>query len=117
MRNIKKRIIAAALTTTLVIMTAIPAMAAEQKETYTSHFGVTYTVDYTQGAVEVDGTRVYLGYNGSSEAVKLCGWRTVIGIKSAEIADLVTVDPDWWAWMKTKYPSVEDYYRWKAAKR
>lgn len=115
MRNIKKRIIAVVLTATLVIMTALPAMAAEQKETYTSHFGVTYTVDYAQGAVEVDGTRVYLGYDGNSEAVRLCGWRTIIRIKSSEIATLVTVDPEWWSWMKSRYPSIEEYYRWKKA--
>ena len=117
MKGIKKRMIAVLTAVTLIVATALPAMAAEQKETYTSHFGVSYTVDYTQGAVEVDGTRVYLGYDGSSEAVRLCGWRTIIRIKSAEIADLVTVDPEWWSWMKTKYPSVEDYYHWKAAKR
>lgn len=115
MKGIKKRMIAVLTAATLIVATALPAMAAEQKETYTSHFGVPYTVDYAQGAVEVDGTRVYLGYNGSSEAVKLCGWRTVIGIKSAEIADLVTVDPGWWSWMKSRYPSIEEYYRWKKA--
>lgn len=112
-----RKVTALMLAAMLMMMQVVPAAAAEWKENKMSHFGVAYTVDYAQGAVEVDGTRVHFGYSATSPRVRACGWKRAVELRAAEVADLVTVAPDWWEWMKTKYPSVEDYYRWKAAKR
>lgn len=112
-KSIKKMIAALAAAAALMTST-VPAMAAETGLVEaTNHFGDTYKVDYNQGAAEIGGRRIYFNFNSESTYVKTCGWKGGVGLKAAELADLMVVSPDWWARFSSTCPTVEQYYSWK----
>lgn len=113
-----KKMIAALAAAAMITTSTVPTLAAENTNlvTATNHFGETYKIDYAQGAAEIGGRRIYFGYSLESPRVKACGWRTAVGLKAAELADMMSYDPDWWEWFSGQYPTTEQYYSWKAQK-
>lgn len=108
-----KRVLAAIAAAAMITTTTVPAMAADSSlVTATNHFGVTYEIDYTQGAANIGGHRIYFGYTASSPRVQACGWRTAVGLKAAELADLMSYDPAWWSWFVSDKPTVEEWAAW-----
>lgn len=99
-----KKILAALTAAALIATTTLPAAAADDLETATSHFGVTYQIDYVKGAANIGGKRIYFGYTANSPRVKAVGWRRAVKIRAAELADLMATDPEWWAWFTAGKP-------------
>lgn len=116
MKNKKiKKILAAMTAAAMITMTAVPALANETA-VKTSGFGVTYTVDYTQGAANIAGKRVYFGLTAKDPYVAHCGWRRAVELKAAEMANMSVLDPAWFDWATEGCPSLEDWARWNQAK-
>ena len=100
-----KKILAALTAAALITTTTLPAAAADGLETATSHFGVTYQIDYNKGAANIGGKRIYFGYTANSPRVKAVGWHRAVELRAAELADLMTINPEWWAWYTAGKPA------------
>lgn len=76
MKNkIVKKMMAAIAAAALITATSVPALANETADKV-SGLGVPYTVDYTQGAANIAGTRCYFGFTADTPRVKAIGWRS-----------------------------------------
>lgn len=112
MKNkIFKRTITALAAAALITATRVPALANETADKV-SGLGVPYTVDYTQGAANIAGTRCYFGFTADTPRVKAIGWRESVELRAAELADLSKIDPAWWAWYIAGRPTVDQWRSW-----
>lgn len=112
MKNkIFKRTITALTAAALITVTSVPALANETADKV-SGLGVPYTVDYTQGAANIAGTRCYFGFTADTPRVKAIGWRESVELRAAELADLSAIDPAWWSWYITGRPTVAQWMAW-----
>lgn len=110
--NMIKKIFAAAAVMTMVVGTSVPALAADGLVTAKNHFGQEYQIDYNKGAADIGGRHIYFGFTPESTYVKACGWKEAVTLRAAELADLMVVSPDWWAWFTSSCPTVEEHYAW-----
>jgi hypothetical protein len=112
MKNkIVKKMMAAIAAAALITATSVPALANETADRV-SGLGVPYTVDYTQGAANIDGIRCYFGFTAETPRVKAIGWRESVELRAAELADLSAIDSTWWAWYIAGRPTVEQWRSW-----
>lgn len=110
-RTIKK-ILAVTAVMAAIAGTSVPALAADDLVTAKNHFGQEYQIDFNKGAADIGGRHIYFGFTAESDYVKVCGWKGAVGLKAAELADLMVVSPDWWAWYSAQFPTVDEHYAW-----
>ena len=108
-----KRALAALTLAATITVTTVPAMASEGLVTATNAFGVEYQVDYSKGAANIGGRRIYFGFNANSTYVRVCGWRGGVSLRAREIADLMSHDPAWWEMWSKQFPTVEEWQKWQ----